>query len=99
MCKDVVPVLVWREVPDKREQTKLMVNNKKNGVVLPEPSESLVARYMSSVPYRFLSWGLALGGIPWAVNGKVRAARRVRTDIGKYISLAPVSDILINGKI
>ncbi|CUS07994.1 unnamed protein product [Tuber aestivum] len=47
MREDVVPVLVWRKVPDKGEQTQLVINNKKSSVILTEPSEGLVVRYMS----------------------------------------------------
>jgi len=46
MCENVVPELVWCEVPDKREQTQLVINDKESSVVLPEPTKNLAVRYM-----------------------------------------------------
>jgi len=49
MCENVVPELVWCEVPDEREQTQLVINNEESSVVLPEPRKNLVVRCLSLV--------------------------------------------------
>jgi len=49
MCENVVPELVWCEVPNELEQTHLVINNKESSVVLPEPRKDLAVRYMLSV--------------------------------------------------